>query len=74
MYANVNWEELGFSLNPADYMFVAKSSTDGGFSGGTVTRYGPISLDPAAGILNFGQVGSSYAFIVSSTMQISFIC
>ncbi|KAI4320224.1 hypothetical protein MLD38_033729 [Melastoma candidum] len=55
MTANVNWDELGFGLNPAEYMFIAKSSADGDFSGGKVTPYRPISLDPAAGILNYGQ-------------------
>ncbi|KAI4342046.1 hypothetical protein MLD38_026708 [Melastoma candidum] len=55
MSANVNWDELGFGLNPAEYMFIAKSSADGDFSGGKITPYGPISLDPAAGILNYGQ-------------------
>ena len=31
-YANVNWDELGFGLMPADYMYIIKCSQDEKFS------------------------------------------
>ena len=55
-YASMNWDELGFDLVPADYMYIMKSSENGCFSNGTITRYGNIEISPASVILNFGQV------------------
>lgn len=54
-YASMNWDELGFDLVPADYMYIMKSSENGCFSNGTITRYGNIEISPASVILNFGQ-------------------
>lgn len=54
-YADINWDELGFSLVPTDYMYVMKCAKGEKFSQGTLIPYGNIELSPAAGILNYGQ-------------------
>jgi len=54
-YADVNWDELGFSLTPTDYMFEMKCSQGEEFSQGNLIPYGKIELSPAATILNIGQ-------------------
>jgi hypothetical protein len=53
---DINWEGLGFSLIPTDYMHVMKCAKGEKFSQGTLMRYGNIELSPSAGILNYGQV------------------
>ncbi|XP_077233952.1 branched-chain amino acid aminotransferase 2, chloroplastic-like [Tasmannia lanceolata] len=53
--ANVNWDELEFSLVPTDYMYVMKCSRDENFSQGELNRYGNIELSPASGVLNYAQ-------------------
>ncbi|XP_078435470.1 branched-chain amino acid aminotransferase 2, chloroplastic-like isoform X2 [Wolffia australiana] len=54
-YADINWDELGFGLQPTDYMFSAKCTAEEGFSRGELNRYGNIELSPSAGVLNYGQ-------------------
>ncbi|KAL9855935.1 Branched-chain-amino-acid aminotransferase 1 [Arabidopsis thaliana] len=54
-YADVDWDNLGFSLVRTDFMFATKSCRDGNFEQGYLSRYGNIELNPAAGILNYGQ-------------------
>ncbi|KAF9613787.1 hypothetical protein IFM89_011511 [Coptis chinensis] len=54
-YADVNWDELGFSLMPTDYMYTMKCSKDERFSHGELNRYGNIELSPSSGVLNYGQ-------------------
>lgn len=58
-YANVDWSNLGFSLKPADYMYVLKSGNDEESSflsnQGQLRPFGNIELSPAAGVLNYGQ-------------------
>ncbi|KFK35950.1 hypothetical protein AALP_AA4G059400 [Arabis alpina] len=54
-YANVNWEELEFSLTPTDYMFVAKYKQGETFSEGNIVPYGDISISPCSAIFNYGQ-------------------
>ncbi|XP_058735538.1 branched-chain-amino-acid aminotransferase 6-like [Vicia villosa] len=54
-HADMNWEGLGFSLTPTDYMHVMKCSKGEKFSQGSLVRYGNIEISPAAGILNYGQ-------------------
>ena len=61
-YADVNWDELGFSLTPTDYMFEMKCSQGEEFSQGNLIPYGKIELSPAAAILNYGQVSSKCNF------------
>ncbi|XP_018492016.1 branched-chain-amino-acid aminotransferase 2, chloroplastic isoform X1 [Raphanus sativus] len=54
-YADMDWDNLGFALTPADYMYVMKCSKDGEFTKGELTRFGTIQLSPSAGVLNYGQ-------------------
>ncbi|KAJ0237624.1 Branched-chain-amino-acid aminotransferase 1 [Hirschfeldia incana] len=54
-YADVDWDNLGFSLVRTDYMFATRSCREGNFERGCLSRYGNIELNPAAGILNYGQ-------------------
>ncbi|KAI6678232.1 hypothetical protein NL676_039028 [Syzygium grande] len=54
-YADVNWDELGFNLIPADYMYIMKCTDGENFSQGALTRYTKLQLDPSAAILNYGQ-------------------
>ncbi|PKA49687.1 Branched-chain-amino-acid aminotransferase 5, chloroplastic [Apostasia shenzhenica] len=53
--ADINWDNIGFSLVPTDFMYIAKSSEDGIFSKGEMQYFGPIQLSPSAGVLNYGQ-------------------
>uniref|UniRef100_A0ACD5UCZ2 Uncharacterized protein n=1 Tax=Avena sativa TaxID=4498 RepID=A0ACD5UCZ2_AVESA len=50
-----NWETLGFQLVPTDFMYIMRSSSDGVFTNGELVPYGPIELNPAAAVLNYGQ-------------------
>lgn len=61
-HGDMNWEGLGFSLTPTDYMHVMKCSKGGKFSQGSIVRYGNIEISPAAGILNYGQVKLLHIF------------
>ncbi|KAK8513060.1 hypothetical protein V6N13_090208 [Hibiscus sabdariffa] len=55
-YANVNWDELGFSLTKTDYMYVMNFNPDQAkFSQGTITPFANIQLCPSSGILNYAQ-------------------
>ncbi|KAM4088576.1 hypothetical protein ACJW30_07G081400 [Castanea mollissima] len=54
-YADVNWDELGFSLTSTDFMFEMKCFQGEDFSQGNLIPYGKIELSPAAAILNYGQ-------------------
>ncbi|KAG2260018.1 hypothetical protein Bca52824_079312 [Brassica carinata] len=54
-YADMDWDNLGYALNPADYMYVMKCSKDGEFTEGELTPFGNIQLSPSAGVLNYGQ-------------------
>ncbi|KAF3340256.1 branched-chain-amino-acid aminotransferase 3 [Carex littledalei] len=51
----LNWDNLGFGLVPTDYMYVMKCSSDGIFTNGELKKFGPIELNPSAGVLNYGQ-------------------
>ncbi|XP_075085854.1 branched-chain amino acid aminotransferase 2, chloroplastic-like [Nicotiana tabacum] len=53
--ANIDWDNLGFSITPTDYMYIMKCSRDENFSKGELQRFGNIELSPSAGILNYGQ-------------------
>ncbi|XP_058007326.1 branched-chain-amino-acid aminotransferase 2, chloroplastic [Hevea brasiliensis] len=52
-----NWDRLGFSLIPTDYMYTMSCSIDQKFtfSQGKLIPYGNIQLSPCSGILNYGQ-------------------
>ncbi|KAL5844634.1 hypothetical protein ACOSQ4_010592 [Xanthoceras sorbifolium] len=54
-YANVDWDNLGFGIMPADYMYTMICSKDENFEQGQLTRYRNIELSPSAGVLNYGQ-------------------
>ncbi|KAG8065707.1 hypothetical protein GUJ93_ZPchr0004g40033 [Zizania palustris] len=51
-----NWEILGFQPVPTDFMYVMRCSSDGEFIKGELVPYGSIELNPAAAVLNYGQV------------------
>lgn len=56
-----DWDSLGFGLMPTDYMYIMKCSKDEKFERGQMSRYGNIELSPSAGVLNYGQVPSSFS-------------
>ncbi|XP_021725030.1 branched-chain-amino-acid aminotransferase 2, chloroplastic-like [Chenopodium quinoa] len=56
-YAEIDWDNIGFSLTPTDYMYKMKCSKDDEFTviEANLIPYGNIELSPAAGVLNYGQ-------------------
>ncbi|GJM91398.1 hypothetical protein PR202_ga07762 [Eleusine coracana subsp. coracana] len=52
---DLDWENLGFGIVQTDYMYIAKCGPDGNFSEGEMVPFGPISLSPSSGVLNYGQ-------------------
>jgi len=50
----IDWDNLGFDINPADKMFVA-NHRNGKWDSGEIVDYGTIELFPSAVILNYGQ-------------------
>ncbi|KAM7514448.1 hypothetical protein LguiA_004031 [Lonicera macranthoides] len=54
-YADIDWNNLGFGLMPADYMYTMKCIKDDIFEQGKLSQYGNIELSPCAGVLNYGQ-------------------
>ena len=54
MAAKIDWNNLGFEINPADKMFTARYK-NGEWSKGEITDYGTITLFPSAVVLNYGQ-------------------
>ncbi|CAO2833893.1 unnamed protein product [Amaranthus hypochondriacus] len=55
-YADIDWDNLGFSLIPTDYMYFMKCSQQDGFiAKGQLNPYGNLQLSPASGALNYGQ-------------------
>lgn len=57
-YADVDWDNLGFKIMPADYMYTTRCSKDENFEQGQLSPYGNIELSPSAGALNYGQVAA----------------
>jgi branched-chain amino acid aminotransferase len=55
MQTNIDWKNLSFRLTPAKTMYVAKTGANLAWDKGEFVPYGPISMSPAAGILNYGQ-------------------
>jgi len=55
MAANIDWDNLSFSLTPTRTMFMAKCGPEGHWDIGRYLPFGDISISPAAGILNYGQ-------------------
>ena len=64
-FADLDWENLGFGLVQTDYMYTAKCGPDGNFVKGGIVPFGPIEMNPASGVLNYGQVcmGGRNSFI-----------
>lgn len=58
--ADIDWDSLGFTFLPTDYMYVMKCGQGENFSKGELKRFGNIELSPCAGVLNYGQVSSFY--------------
>ncbi|KAH9755914.1 Branched-chain-amino-acid aminotransferase 2 [Citrus sinensis] len=54
-YADLDWDNLGFSIKPADYMYTMKCSKHENFKQGQLSRYANIELSPSAAVLNYGQ-------------------
>lgn len=54
-FADLDWENLGFGLVQTDYMYTAKCGPDGNFDKGGMVPFGPIEMNPASGVLNYGQ-------------------
>lgn len=55
MKPNIDWNNLSFRLTPTKTMYVAKTDENQQWSQGEYVPYGPLSLSPAAGVLNYGQ-------------------
>ncbi|MFS8002236.1 putative branched-chain-amino-acid transaminase [Helianthus anomalus] len=55
-YANIDWNNLGFSPRRTDYMYKATCASNNTFEEGQLIDYGNVELSPAAGVLNYGQV------------------
>ncbi|CAL0314364.1 unnamed protein product [Lupinus luteus] len=52
---DIDWDNLGFGLQNTDYMYMMKCEKGGAFSKGELKPFGNIELNPAAGVLNYGQ-------------------
>ncbi len=53
--ADINWDELTFAVTPTRSMFTATCPEGGEWSEGELVPWGPITLSPAACVLNYGQ-------------------
>lgn len=51
----VNWGAMSFSLTKTDKMYLSKTKQGTPFKLGTLENYGPLQLEPAATVLNYGQ-------------------
>jgi len=50
----IDWDNLGFDINPADKMFIARWN-NGAWDDGEVMDYQPVPIYPSAVVLNYGQ-------------------
>ncbi len=50
----IDWDNLGFDINPADKMFIARWK-NGTWDDGEITDYQPVPIYPSAVVLNYGQ-------------------
>ena len=53
--APVDWDSLTFSLTKTDFMYIANCDLGGVWEPGKILPYGNLEIDPAAGVLNYGQ-------------------
>ncbi len=52
---NFDWDSLTFSLTKTEKMYVAECNQGDAWSPGNIRPYGNLAIDPAAGVLNYGQ-------------------
>lgn len=52
---NIDWNNLDFRLTHTKTMYVAKTTAGQPWGKGEFVPYGPLSISPAAGVLNYGQ-------------------
>ncbi len=45
----------GFGIHFTDHMFTLEWTPDEGWHGGRITKYGPLSMDPASAVLHYAQ-------------------
>ena len=50
-----DWDSLTFSLTQTDMMYVATCNLGEAWDEGEIKPYGMLEIDPAAGVLNYGQ-------------------
>jgi len=50
----IDWDNLGFDINPADFMFISHHR-GGKWDDGKIVDYGTIPVYPSAVVLNYGQ-------------------
>jgi branched-chain amino acid aminotransferase len=55
MEKKFDWKNLGFRLTPTKTMFIEKIQNGENWGVGEFVPFGPISISPAAGVLNYGQ-------------------
>lgn len=53
--SDVDWDSLTFSLTKTDWMYIAKCKLGSAWTPGKIVPYGNFEIDPAAGVLNYGQ-------------------
>ncbi|KAI4296506.1 hypothetical protein L6164_036457 [Bauhinia variegata] len=53
--AEINWDEVGFSIIPTDFIYLMKCPKGNEFLEGKLVPYGNIELSPSAAIINYGQ-------------------
>ena len=51
---NIDWDNLGFEIRPADKMFISQYA-NGVWNSGKIIDYGTIPMYPSAVVLNYGQ-------------------
>ncbi len=52
---NLDWDSLGFTVNPSRSMFIAETDNNGNWKPGKIVPFGNISISPASGVMNYGQ-------------------
>jgi len=53
--SEMDWDKLTFSFTRIDHMYVSHTKKGEPFPKGTIVPYGPLPLEPASTILNYGQ-------------------
>ncbi|XP_047315471.1 branched-chain amino acid aminotransferase 2, chloroplastic-like isoform X2 [Impatiens glandulifera] len=53
--AEIDWDNLGFSFIPTDYMYTMKCAQGHDFVEGELKRFGNIEMSPCAEVLSYGQ-------------------